>query len=82
MLAVLLIPSPRHEHRTVDRRGMNYILADVLDTLLRMHLVWSREVARKQLIDSLKADLEYFERVRMPSEFERYRPEGVGVPLV
>ncbi len=61
---------------------MNYLLADVLDTMLRMHLVWGREAARKQLIESLKADLEYFKKVRMPLEFERYRPEGVVVPLV
>ncbi len=79
---ILLIPSLHQEQRFTGRSEMDYILADVLDTLIRMHLVWDREVARKQLIESLKADLEYFERVRMPSEFERYKPEGVGVPLV
>ncbi len=50
--------------------------------MIRLHVVWDREVARRQLLDSLKADLEYFKRAEMPSEFERYRPSGVTVPLV
>ena len=80
---LILVPTVlNREHRSAEGYKGDYILADVLDTLARLHLVYDREVARRQLLDSLRADLEYFEMARMPSEFERYRPRGFAVPLV
>ncbi len=66
---LILVPTVlNREHRSAEGYKGDYILADVLDTLARLHLVYDREVARRQLLDSLRADLEYFEMVRMPSE--------------
>lgn len=58
------------------------LMSDIENTLRRFEKVRGSDAAMKQLLDSLKADLEYMRLCRKPELFERFAPEGVQVPLV
>lgn len=60
----------------------DYLLDDIENTVRRFDKVRGNEVAMRQLLDSLKADLEYMKLCREPELFERFAPSGVDVPLV
>ncbi|MCS7103857.1 MAG: hypothetical protein NZ992_08285, partial [Candidatus Korarchaeum sp.] len=58
------------------------LVNDIENTLRRFERVKESDVAMRQLIDALKADLEYMKLCKKPELFERFAPEGVQVPLV
>lgn len=58
------------------------LVRDIENTLKRFERVKGSDAAMRQLIDALKADLEYMKLCRKPELFERFAPEGVQVPLV
>lgn len=60
----------------------DYLIDDIENTVRRFDKVRGNEASMKQLLDSLKADLEYSKLCRDPELFERFYPEGVDVPLV
>ncbi len=60
----------------------SYLSSDILDTLKRFESVRGSGPAMKQLLDDLRADLEYSKLCRRPELFERYAPKEVKVPLV
>ncbi|RDD53052.1 MAG: hypothetical protein BA066_06480, partial [Candidatus Korarchaeota archaeon NZ13-K] len=84
LLALIAISTLCHELR--DGSGTDgecySLLRDVENTLRRFERVRGNEIAMRQLIDDLKADLEYMKLCRKPELFERFAPEGVRVPLV
>ena len=58
------------------------LMKDIEDTLKRFDGVRGNDAAMKQLIDDIRADLEYMKLYKEPGLFERFAPSGVRVPLV
>ncbi len=58
------------------------LLKDIENTLRRFDKVRGSDAAMRQLLDALKADIEYMKLCRKPELFERFAPAGVQVPLV
>lgn len=65
-----------------DQSTESPLMKDIEDTLRRFDKVRGSDAAMKQLIDDMRADLEYMKLYREPKLFERFTPSGVKVPLV
>ncbi len=81
-LVVLLLTGLALVERSTVSSGCDYLYPDIADTLRRFESVKLSGAAMMQLMDDLKADVEYSKLCRKPKLFERYKPRGVGVPLV
>jgi hypothetical protein len=81
LLLLSLIPLLLFTER-IDIIIKSLMIGDIEDTLRRFDKVGGNDAAMKQLIDDIRADLEYMKLGRKPELFERFAPSGVKVPLV
>ncbi len=62
--------------------GCGRLQREMEDTLNRFQAVKGSDPVKNQLVDDLRADLEYSKFNKRPKLFERFAPKGVDVPLV
>ncbi len=82
VLILLVHPPGGSGTRIRGGEACHYLDRDIMDTLERFRSVRWNRAAMNQLLDNLRADLEYSKLCKKPELFERYAPPGVDVPLV